>query len=604
MIPWLIAAGLSVNLTALLATRSLSLAARWGALWGCALGWWLLAAPLLDAQPIGAQGIRDRVWITILLSAVFSVLGIAVVFCFGGLLAIPVRHPGARSRHLRYALLTPALLVVGYGVGSAAMEWLLLGTVSAPAGTQRQLLVAAAVAVAATGGIAWLAGRQSMRTAFAPSRVAAAVAVIAVAGMAFVRVPAPRVTVAAPHQDSDEPPAARRPGAGQAPLLVVGLDSGNWATLRPAIASGRLPLFKRLYETGASGRVRAQWPPYWSAPAWAAILTGFGRDETRVHEDLVAAVPGLHPFEIRLTTDLRLNPIALLQHMLMRAGALEAAPHHRSFLAQVPIWERLARHRVRTAVIRFPFTHPAAGQAAYVISNRIDAEGWESLGVRPGARADAVFPSSVADDMHSLFTASDPNEAPLLQSIAPELGGPNPRDARTELLPIMRSVLATDRRTFAAARKVLEIDRGLDVLMLYVGGFDVVCHAFWPYRFPDDYRLDPPDAHDVRRFGTTIDRYLEYIDRELQNVVDAFDMPPNVLIVSDHGHEASSTATLWRAWHGAEGMLLTAGPDVKARSTELEASYLDVAPTILALLGLPIPSRLGGRALLPHREGQ
>jgi predicted AlkP superfamily phosphohydrolase/phosphomutase len=239
-----------------------------------------------------------------------------------------------------------------------------------------------------------------------------------------------------------------------------------------------------------------------------------------------------------------------------------------------------------------------------VISNRIDAEGWESLGVRPGAKADAVFPPSLAGDMHSLFMVPDPNEASLLQSIVPELAGSNPRDARTELLPIIRSVLATDRRTFAAARKMLEIDEGIEVLMLYVGGFDVVCHAFWPYRFPEDYAADPPDARDVLRFGPTIDRYLEYIDRELQSIVNAFTAPPNVLIVSDHGHEASTTATLWRAWHGSQGVFLAAGPDVNARSTGVEVSYADVAPTILTLAGFPVPSILTGRPLLQNLKGQ
>ena len=92
-------------------------------------------------------------------------------------------------------------------------------------------------------------------------------------------------------------------------------------------------------------------------------------------------------------------------------------------------------------------------------------------------------------------------------------------------------------------------------------------------------------------------------DGELGRVVAAFPTPPNVLIVSDHGHEADVMSRVWRGRHAADGIFLAAGPDIR-QGGSVEASYLDVFPTVLSLLRLPIPPEQPGRALLTAAEGQ
>ena len=51
--------------------------------------------------------------------------------------------------------------------------------------------------------------------------------------------------------------------------------------------------------------------------------------------------------------------------------------------------------------------------------------------------------------------------------------------------------------------------------------------------------------------------------------------------------------------HAQEGMLIAAGPGVTARGT-LDAHLLDVAPTVLELLGLPVPADMRGHSLVPR----
>ena len=76
-------------------------------------------------------------------------------------------------------------------------------------------------------------------------------------------------------------------------------------------------------------------------------------------------------------------------------------------------------------------------------------------------------------------------------------------------------------------------DPDIAVEIVHIGGFDNVCHAFWQYRFPGDF-ANPPSPADARALGQVIDRYLEFIDRALADLIAAFPTSPNVLIVSDH----------------------------------------------------------------------
>jgi len=129
-----------------------------------------------------------------------------------------------------------------------------------------------------------------------------------------------------------------------------------------------------------------------------------------------------------------------------------------------------------------------------------------------------------------------------------------------------------------------------------------VSHAFWHYRFPEDYPDDPPSPADVSRLGPVVDRYLEHVDRRIGELIASFPTPPNVLIVSDHGMQASQAVKLWKAWHSRFGMFVVAGPDVQPQHQLIDVSYLDVVPTILELLEFERPADLRGRSVLsqPH----
>jgi arylsulfatase A-like enzyme len=81
-----------------------------------------------------------------------------------------------------------------------------------------------------------------------------------------------------------------------------------------------------------------------------------------------------------------------------------------------------------------------------------------------------------------------------------------------------------------------------------------------------------------------------------------------VLVLSDHGHHAAKPGGVFSGEHNdaPPGVLIAAGPGIPAGTTVKSATLLDIAPTILTLLGLPAAADMPGRVLrdlIPgHRE--
>jgi predicted AlkP superfamily phosphohydrolase/phosphomutase len=258
----------------------------------------------------------------------------------------------------------------------------------------------------------------------------------------------------------------------------------------------------------------------------------------------------------------------------------------------------LTRAGVKNAVVHFPFTFPANAQSAYVVSDRTVTDLWEMMGVRPGPRDQVVSPKSSAESLLAWFGPTAHVDAHEIDSILVHPDWPKPADAIVDPTSTARSVLDTSQRMFGVTQQIIASDASLRAVFFYTPDFDKICHAFWQYRFPDDFSVDRPRPADVEALGPVLDRYLEYLDRQFARLIAAFPTPPNVLLLSDHGEESTTQVTIWRGWHSEQGIFLAGGPSVPKESGVVEVSYDEVAPTILRLLDIPAPSDLKGRSVI------
>jgi predicted AlkP superfamily phosphohydrolase/phosphomutase len=233
-----------------------------------------------------------------------------------------------------------------------------------------------------------------------------------------------------------------------------------------------------------------------------------------------------------------------------------------------------------------------------VLSNRVVNDLWDMIGVRTGRTEDLAYPPEAAPGWLARF-ADDP--APDYATVAKLVADPRwpmPRDAVVNPIEVLTRAVRVQRQMHQVSLDVLNRDPDVSVFMVYVAGFDNIAHAFWQYRFPEDYSADPPARADVDMLGPVLDRYLELFDRQLGELIAAFPEEPNVLVVSDHGYGPTDSATMWRGWHSSRGIFLAAGPDITPRDHLPPATYFDVVPTIVQLAGFLKPNDLTGRSLV------
>ena len=589
---------LAAFLTVLFISRFLRLAVGWGAVWGLTFGFWAIAPLMVRTHHLSPTALSHWLVLDGFFVVVFTALGaaIAAVLTWPIAVVLVVRKISIRDMRLAAAFWTATAIPAGYLGLAAWIEW--TNFARPPVSQERQLLPILLLAIAAGGlALSVVYRRFAERT----SVVRGTRSVLGVGAAMVTGVIALLFTVPRPPSESvvEQALEKRADTRTAAPLLVIGLDGGNWATLDPLIRQNATPTLAAFAEHGLRGEIEALWPPYWSGPAWGAIFTGHSQAEIGVHEDLAATAPGLPPFELPLALSLPLDPMFAIEFQLIRWGVVRPMPMPRSRLRRTPIWERLAGAGVKTSVIRFPYTYPAMGQASVVVSNLVSTDLWEMAGVSSTFDQPLVSPATRADDVLQLFSKPHPRTAEVFREIFPGPEQHRAADALVDPLDVLRKMIDINEKSFEVATRVVKEESDLGVAMVHIGSFDNICHAFWQYRFPEQFPGRAPQAIDAQLLGPVIDRYLIYLDGHIRRLIEAFPTRPNVIVVADHGQEASPDYPLWKGWHSRFGVFLAAGPDVPATKDSVSVSYYDIVPTILDLLELrPLPEFTGRSVLL------
>jgi len=161
-----------------------------------------------------------------------------------------------------------------------------------------------------------------------------------------------------------------------------------------------------------------------------------------------------------------------------------------------------------------------------------------------------------------------------------------------------------------------------DLALVFLIAVDPISHTFWHYYEPEkfDGEVDPALA---ARLGKAIPAIYEHDDEALGRLLAAVADDTVVLVVSDHGFRASGvlpretreadlrvfgidhSERLERpvnvgmtGVHKLNGVLIAAGgPILRDARFRTQPTVADVAPTVLALMGLPVPQDMSGRVL-------
>jgi len=346
-------------------------------------------------------------------------------------------------------------------------------------------------------------------------------------------------------------PAARK-------LVIIGVDSADWALWNPMIAAGRMPNLKQFRAQSTHGRMRTFLPLQKSPMLWASISTGV---RPEVH-GIASFVRGSKQEPVR--------------------GSAWHAP---------ALWDILGAADMSTAVIGMWSTYPARPINGVMVSDYLPYGG-----KRLKPMANLAFPDSLSSVVAELRV--DPNSLG-----AAELGRFIDADRLAELdekypnrMAALREFHAADLGYLAVARK-LAAAGDFDLFFFYLRGPDMISHKFYEFHKPDNMRR-PPSAEELVVFGGVVEKYYDWTDEVLGEVLSWFPPDRQVVIVSDHGfYGPRRNGDKGTHEHSEWGVFLVRSPLYEPDHQFGHLELLDVCPTLLALMDLPAAQDMPGVVL-------
>lgn len=350
-------------------------------------------------------------------------------------------------------------------------------------------------------------------------------------------------------------------------VLLVGWDAADWQMLDPLLAQGLMPTLAGFLARGARGNL-ATTQPMLSPILWNTIATGKRADR---HGVLGFTEP---------------DPSG--------AGIRPTASTSRRCKA---IWNILTQSGRRSHVVGWYASHPAEPIAGTMVSNQIE---FASPDERPPAplKAGAVHPPEREAEIAACRVHPSELGLEAILPFVPDAAALAERDSKR--LGMLQHMLAQTATIHAIATQLLAGD-DWDFAAVYYEGIDRFGHEFMEFHPPKMDEVSEADFEAYRHCMVGIHRFH---DMMLEALLRLAGDDTAVVLVSDHGYHSDARRPDPREgrsgpveWHRPLGIFAAAGPGVRSGSTLFGGGILDLAPTLLAMLGLPAGRDMPGRVL-------
>jgi predicted AlkP superfamily phosphohydrolase/phosphomutase len=368
------------------------------------------------------------------------------------------------------------------------------------------------------------------------------------------------------------------PAAGPRVVMIL-LDGASLDYILPRVADGRLPMFARLLEKAAVmdlATVRPTQPD----PVWAAVATGMYPAKNGVRSAASYFVRG----DDRIVD---LLPDHCFSHALVHLGFVHDQPNASTIWRARPLWSIVSHSGAAVGIARWPLTYPAEDVSGFIISDR-----FHQLAGSIAEFDRAASPPDILPALEELFfdRSDESKAAPAMNGTLPQA----PEDA----------ALSRDR-FYSRALRELSLQMRPRLTAIRYDGLDVVGHYYFQYTQPRTVRDLPEEER--RRFSQTIDRYYAFIDAEigasldtlaagdLLVVVSGFGMEPMNVVKQEIGRLLGDPDFSGTHERAPDGFLIAYGAAVEA-GRRPRGSLVDVTPTVLYFLGLPVAHDMDGFA--------
>ncbi|MEI6246182.1 MAG: alkaline phosphatase family protein, partial [Acidobacteriota bacterium] len=387
-----------------------------------------------------------------------------------------------------------------------------------------------------------------------------------------------------------QPALAGHPPAPSTPAVrMLLLDGASLGFILQRVAAGQLPNFGKIVDRGAMVPM-ATLKPTQPEPVWAAAATGKYPTKNGVRSSFTYRAS---PRDADVVTVL---PDYCFTQGMIDLGFVIATPVGAGALRARPFWDILESYEYAAGIVRWPLTTPARPVRGFLISDQ-----FEDASRSPLRLDDLVFarPTTAAQLSREAFDATQFK--------------PWPEILRPELLASAPSSLIAGARWDRSYRETLtrlNEQFAVSLTAIRYTGIDMFSHAYFAYTEQAQLSsLTRNVTHEEqKRFGGAVDDYYRWIDEQVVGPALAGLAPGDLLlVVSGFGMNVVSlpTAILNRVLpvteqsgthdDAPEGFLMAYGVNVSPGKFP-RGSIVDVAPTVLYYMGVPIGRDMDGFA--------
>jgi predicted AlkP superfamily phosphohydrolase/phosphomutase len=457
-----------------------------------------------------------------------------------------------------------------------------------PSETRSLLAVAATVVSAAAaaffvmGLFHYSFGRRGASGSYAVSTITLVAAVtipLLIRSRPAPEAPTPRM----PLQDV---PLARK-------VTLIGIEGSSMSYVLHAVAEGRLPNFARLIESGASGPLRTLNPTE-SLAVWTSIATG---KLPRQH-----GLKGFYRYRFPgVDAHFTVRPRGLDFRTLDRLGLVQRSATTSALRRTQPFWTILSGFGVDVGLVRWWGSYPADEVQGFVVSEYFHRQVRENFDpplprltypeeLYSRLTSEVIFPDSIDEETLARFVDTSvvledddfPWRAELTRALADDL-------------------------TYRGIGTRLREEFQPEVFAIYYFGLDGIGHYFTRYQKPEEFG-DVSDA-EVRRYGRVVDSYYRLLDSIVGEYMQKRAANETIVVLSGHGMDALSLGRrIVAPFQGSphlsgihenapDGLLILNGAGIATGKKLLGASVVDVTPTLLYLMGLPLGRDMDGSLL-------
>jgi type I phosphodiesterase/nucleotide pyrophosphatase len=367
-------------------------------------------------------------------------------------------------------------------------------------------------------------------------------------------------------------------------VFLMLLDGASLDIISPIAAEGRLPNFGKLLDAGAVMHL-ATLRPTQPGPVWTAVATGKLPFKNGIRS---AATYGVGNSLARI----EVLPDFCFAHGMVYLGVLTEQPESSAALSARTLWSILSSLGTPVGVVGWPLTYPASPVRGYVVSDRFQQSD-PALDFDDGL----IYPPELLATVREA-ASQEARELPatdVSRTASVPDGGP---------WPPTEHPLLQDSRNERALRDLQRL-RPAQVTAVRFQALDRAGHYLLRYVVPRAFG-DVSDE-ERRRYGRLMEQYYSGVDAMLGRYM-AWRRPDDLLLViSGFGIEPMSVGK--RLLEGAlgngdlsgthetapDGFLLALGGSV-APARLPRASVVDIAPTVLYFLGLPVARDMDGYA--------